>query len=40
MIHLMGSCKDGTSHGKIDRLINVISLGQEDGTLLGSSVRA
>ena len=32
----MESCKDGTVYGKLYGLLNVISLGQENGTILVS----
>ena len=40
MVHYMESLEDGTAHGNIDGLFDLISLRQWDWTLLGSSVGA
>ena len=39
MVHLMENEKDVTAHGSLDGLLYGISLGKEDGTVLGYSVR-
>ena len=39
MFNFMESCKDGTAHGKLDGLLDVMLLRQEDGTVLVSTVR-
>ena len=39
MVHYMECLEYGTSLGKIDDLLDGISLGKEYGTVLGSSVR-
>ena len=38
MIHLMEYWKDGIEYGKLDGLLDGMSLGQEDGTVLVSEV--
>ena len=39
MFNFMESRKDGTAHGKLDGLLDVMLLRQEDGTVLVSTVR-
>ena len=39
MFHLMESCKYRTEYGNIGGLLYGLSLGQEDGTAMGYSVR-
>ena len=38
IVHLIEYSQNGTAHGNIGGLLDWISLGQEDGTALGSSV--
>ena len=38
MIHSMKSCKYVTAHGKLDGLLDVLLLEQEDGTVMISTV--
>ena len=39
MVHYMEYLEDRTAHGKLSGLFDGISLGQEGGTMLVSSVR-
>ena len=39
MVFLMGYLEDGTVHVNLDGLIDVLSLRQRNGTVMGSSVE-